>query len=660
MKHERYVALIARLEEYADNHPGCYRVRVAGLALIGYFYILTIAIGALSLVILLTISMIASGKLSWLAIKLCAIALPLALIALRSIWISLPTPQGRNLEPREVPLLSGLLEELAAKFESPTVDHIVLTEDFNAAIVQIPRFGFLGGGHNYLLLGLPLLHALTPTEFRAVLAHEFGHLSKAHGRFSAWIYRFRQTCHQLLVDLNQEKRHGAFIFNRFIEWYAPYFDAYSFVLARNQEYEADRCATEVVGKEMLASTLIKVELKHRMLEEEFFPEIYERVCEQPEPPAATYDEMYARLGGVLNTINAEHWLAEAIMKKSEFEDTHPTLIERLKAVGYEVSPNSGGLNHIINSVNSICDKTLVANLNLIEFAEQHTKTLNQIWKEGLTQSWRERYMKIRQAREKIREFKERTRQSQILSIEELWKMVEFVTEVDGIEAALPYARKILEKNPDHAGANFACGQALLLHEDEAGISHLDRAMELDPQSIIPSCEAVFTYLMEHGLEAEADAYRKRAAEHKEHIERARQERLTIHPYDWFEGHNLSPSEINALRQELATYSQIKAAYLVRKVMKYSPDHPFYVLGIVPKYRWYQRSNVKTERTLINSLVSDLKMPWDSKISISIIMLTKDFKYLRWEFRKIMRSKIYESGISRFELIWSRFVDFLDS
>ena len=90
-------------------------------------------------------------------------------------------------------------------------------------------FGWL---NNYLVLGLPLLRALSPAEFRAVLAHEFGHLSGKHGRFSGWIYRVRQTWIQILVSVHQERSYASFLFEPFLEWYAPYLNAYSFVLAR--------------------------------------------------------------------------------------------------------------------------------------------------------------------------------------------------------------------------------------------------------------------------------------------------------------------------------------------------------------------------------------------------------------------------------------------
>src|SRR5687768_18129818 len=61
---------------------------------------------------------------------------------------------------------------------------------------------------------------------------------------------------------SQEHRSAFPMFERFFNWYAPYFEAYSFVLARAQEYEADRCSVLVSGKENSARALINRSEEH--------------------------------------------------------------------------------------------------------------------------------------------------------------------------------------------------------------------------------------------------------------------------------------------------------------------------------------------------------------------------------------------------------------
>ena len=56
-----------------------------------------------------------------------------------------------------------------------------------------------------------------------------------------------KTWFQLLERVQKIRHKGSFIFENFFNWYAPFFSAYSFVLARMDEYEADRCAVQLAG-----------------------------------------------------------------------------------------------------------------------------------------------------------------------------------------------------------------------------------------------------------------------------------------------------------------------------------------------------------------------------------------------------------------------------
>ncbi|HSE19553.1 MAG TPA: M48 family metalloprotease [Pyrinomonadaceae bacterium] len=129
---------------------------------------------------------------------------------------------------------------VSTALSGPKIDRVMVSEDFNVSIVQIPMFGMFGWLHNYLVVGLPLLRAVSPAEFRSVLAHEVGHLSGKHGRFSGWIYHLRQSWIEILTRVREERSYASFLFEPFIKWYAPYLNAYSFVLVRAQERQADQ------------------------------------------------------------------------------------------------------------------------------------------------------------------------------------------------------------------------------------------------------------------------------------------------------------------------------------------------------------------------------------------------------------------------------------
>src|SRR5262249_15618506 len=161
---EQFDTLVQRLEEYARKRPAQYRVRVGLLAAMGYAYIVLV----LALLFALLGALVVAGSHSearYLVGKLGWIVLSLAVIVLRALWVRFPAPRGLELRRDQAPALFRMLDELWSSLRAPRFHHVQLIEEFNAAVVQVPRLGLLGWQRNYLLLGLPLMQALSPEQF---------------------------------------------------------------------------------------------------------------------------------------------------------------------------------------------------------------------------------------------------------------------------------------------------------------------------------------------------------------------------------------------------------------------------------------------------------------------------------------------------------------
>ena len=98
----------------------------------------------------------------------------LAFVILRSLAVRIDPPEGIPVSRAEAPTFYDAIDEINRAVRGPSLHAVLLDADLNAGVVQVPRFGIFGG-RSYLVIGLPLLQALTPTEFRAVLAHELAH-----------------------------------------------------------------------------------------------------------------------------------------------------------------------------------------------------------------------------------------------------------------------------------------------------------------------------------------------------------------------------------------------------------------------------------------------------------------------------------------------------
>lgn len=182
------------------------------LALLGNLYIV---FGIVVLLVLLFLACLSILVLKAFAIK---IIIPVAIflyIIIRSLWVSIEKPQGIEISKHDAPQLFLIIDDLSQKLNSPNFHYVLITEDFNAAVVQRAKLGIFGWYENYLIIGLPMLQSLTVEQLTSVLAHEFGHLSKNHARTANWIYRQRIHWVQLYMLIEQNSSKMDIVFRPF-------------------------------------------------------------------------------------------------------------------------------------------------------------------------------------------------------------------------------------------------------------------------------------------------------------------------------------------------------------------------------------------------------------------------------------------------------------
>ena len=494
----RNARLVARLEREATIAPARYKRRILLLSLLGYTYPIIIVIGLLATLVgagyVIFSTAPGAGFLGTKFILLPLLALALAIIG--SLWVRLPPPEGRSVSRAEAPRLFAMCDQLGKRLQAPRVHRTLVTAEFNAGIVQIPRLGLFGWPKNYLCIGLPLTLALSPKQFEAVLAHEFGHLAGSHGRFSARIYRMRQTWALLAAELQDQSRWGAFLFTPFFNWYAPYFNAYSFVLARAHEYDADRYSADVVGARVAADALTDVAVRGETLLGDYWPAFWKHADDSKEPPYPPFERMSAFFKRPLDSEFAQRALQSNLALSTDIADTHPCLADRIKALG-EAARMPGTLED--SAAEYLFGQSLP---DLVRSADAE-------WRSQCLPAWRERYRQVADGRRELAKLNDKAK-TVALKVEERWRQAALMEELEGAAAALPLYRSLLETDPNHAGATFAIGRLLLWDKDAGGLEFLERAMELDPEAIVPGCMLAFQFLMEQGRSTEAQAYSERA------------------------------------------------------------------------------------------------------------------------------------------------------
>ncbi|GAB3406905.1 M48 family metallopeptidase [Flindersiella endophytica] len=164
-------------------------------------------------------------------------------------------PYGVRLNESEQPHLWGVVRDLANRVGTKPPDEIWLVPEVNAAVAEDTRVLGLVGGRRYMLVGLPLLLALTTDQLRAVLGHELGHYSHSHTRLGAINYRGRMT---IIATMAQLRRTNP------VRWlFAGYARIYFLVesaVSRRQELEADQAAGAIAGRRAAQTALHEVEV----------------------------------------------------------------------------------------------------------------------------------------------------------------------------------------------------------------------------------------------------------------------------------------------------------------------------------------------------------------------------------------------------------------
>lgn len=505
MTYSQFKVLVERLEDLAQQSPVQYRLRIIALIALAYLY-LALLIGvviASTFALVWAIQHARAHNALVLGIKLGIPLLGLNLVALRALWVRFNAPAGAAISAKEAPHLFAMLDKIRKRLRGPKIHRVSINQDFNASIVQIPQLGFFGWHRNYLQIGLPLMQSLTSSQLIAVIAHEYGHLAGAHGKFSAWVYRTRATWVQLVKGLGDSPYTRPIY--AFWRWYGPYFAAYTFVLARADEYQADRAAADVVGTRVAAEALTRVHAVGDFIEQRFWPRLYERAGTHEKPPFMPFTQLPRALHAGFTPKEAQERLSVALAQETDIDDTHPSLSDRLSA-----------LNESAHAPTIGSDSAMAL---LGKFSNVLVKRLDLMWYRDVADSWREHYLAKQEERHELAALVRQAGQFE-LGADAAWRHAALTESFNGAAAARPLYESFLKRFPDHVEANFNLGRLLLAANEVHGTDHLNKAMQHDERYTPAACELIYGFLQRLGRAQDAALIYRRLRKYIERQEAA--------------------------------------------------------------------------------------------------------------------------------------------
>ncbi len=306
------------------------RATVALVLFVGY-YILAFAMAGFLLFIPYAEAKY-TGRIHYIWVPIVCIA-----GAVLILWSIIPRRErfkepGPRLTPESDPRLFAQISRAARELNQEAPQEVYLLPNVTAWVSE--RGGSMGLRSRRIAgVGLTLLQVLSINEFRAVLAHEFGHFSRGDTRLGPWIHKTRSAIERTLQGL---QRHGtllsgydAVIRQPFV-LYGNWFLRITQAISRRQEYLADEVSAMTAGRETVVSALRKTYMADMAYPMYWANELTRILNAGFLPPFA------AGFGQGLELEPIKRPLMETVKEVEKLQsrpyDPHPSLGERIKAL----------------------------------------------------------------------------------------------------------------------------------------------------------------------------------------------------------------------------------------------------------------------------------------------------------------------------------------
>ncbi len=601
MDYSEFEGYVNKADAAAERNFSQYKFRLRLFAILGYLVIfamilaVTVLIGGLG-----ALAYISPAILIFLVKKkLIFVLIPMLWVMVRSLWIKIEAPKGYEMTRARFPTLFGELDALSNELDSLKIHTVLLTPEMNAAVIQTPRLGVMGWQKNTLFLGLELMLSLTPEQLRGVVAHELGHLSGNHSKFGGWIYRIRESWARLMNGMLAQDNIGARMMGKFFGWYAPRFSAYSFPLARKNEYEADAMAASLTSPQAIGDALINVHVVAPYLEENYWQTYFKRADKEETPTVLPWAGLHEFLQ-TNSDPKLQERLDQALLLTTDVSDTHPSLSDRLKALDVDTKlPVAADQN---------AAKTWLA--------DEYEKVISEFdsdWFQENEQSWKERYEHVLKSTTELEELRQKDIDG--LSDDDLWQRGRLEGEFGEREKAIELISLFRERYPDNENAAYLLGCYFMADEDEKCLLLFEAALS-SPELAYNACANAFEFLTNAGKPEEAEIWREKAESSNQLLEEAQSERERLNPGDALAKVDLDDESVKAIIVKLKQSNKVKKAWIAKKVVKHYPEEPAIAIAVIGK--GFALSEDSLQQTLAEEM---------SEFSLWIIPKSGDYKPL---------------------------------
>ena len=612
---------VASLDDEAVRRPLLFRLRVWSTVAAGYFILLGIPVFAV-LVGLVALPFLVFGLVAGVATTVAMYK------ALRATY---EPPKGIVVTEANAPELFKLVESVRTELRAPRPDTILLTTAFNASMTERPRYIF-GGWTSALAVGFPLLLSLTESQCRAVIGHEIAHLANRHGRSQIHIHRLRITCARLSAGFANLRGVVPWFYKFVLAQYEPQLAACDLVLDRGFETTCDTMSARCSSARDAAETLVRLNTIGALTITPYWTRFWRENIAQEIPPNP-YENLFTALQTPPDHTALLTQLQIALLQKTGPTDSHPSLSQRLTALGFAL-PITELSKWATPAAPSAFAKLFVANRVNI-FSE-----MNRFWIAEVGANWSAQRTKVMVLIETRRHLGDKAGREP-LTAQEMMQLAEAIMVLEGVERVRPQLEILISIAPEILPPYEWLGTYLLSLGDASGLPLVDHALSKNPLFRRSAYGSLMRYHARLGNQNEAEKYRQLEGAAQSEFRRGILEGNRITVKDKFEDANLAPQYRAQLFAMCRVMPDIDRLYVFLKTVRFLPEVPCFVYVAVPKHRWdgFRSSDPRAKPRILAALA---KVGHPTRANFYVM---KNQRKLEKKIAQVKGALIYDSAKS---------------
>ncbi len=494
---------MGKLARLADKATIAYLIGAAALAFLGYVWIVAFPVAAFVLAIKIPLSMWHAEKSSdWLTVGALTACMAVCVwITIDLVRTRIRTPGGQPLSRERYPELWAKLDQLAVEYNAKPIDQVRLNNRFDLEIERTPTSGLPAQHTHSLLIGLPLLQAVSADHLSVLLARKISMLPRLTNWPTGWLYHLRSSWHRYSKDF-QGWTPGKLVMTAWFSWYAPLYIRYSMYVARRCELNADRNALRTHDEWSVEEAITTCAVHKAFVEKKLWPALLRMSQKYPNPPLLPFRNMQTLIEKELDRDRA-HRLLDGLLNAKSLDDTHmPTLRQRWRSLSHNRPRVSTPMR------SSAAQRYLKSTLKPLQ--EMYDK----LWLRSHLPKWRERNARARNDRQRLQELLEQVPKD-LLSNDEIWECTLLVRQYMGQKKSIELYKALLATEPQDPRVYFNIGSFLLSCRDAQGVDALETAMSMDGRFTPDACELISEFMSFTGERRKAKTFQQRAIQYSD-------------------------------------------------------------------------------------------------------------------------------------------------